>query len=301
MTQISTSRYFDSSNNQFQALQAQVNKLQEQISTGKKIAAPSDDSVGYQRLSGITQATADDQAWSSNITLAQTILQQADGTLGSITDRLQQVQELTVQASNGTLSAKDRTTLAGNIRAAIDDLVGLANTKDVRNQPLFGAATGSTAVTQDASGNVTFTGTGTPSAVPIGNGISIQPSDTATRIFGNVPTASGPTDVFTLLNNLANTLASGGTVPAGTLDSLNAAVSQVTDVRSAAGARSARLDLEATRLKDVGVTRETERSSIEDTDIQTAIVQLQKTSTVLQATQASFTKLSQLSLFDYIR
>ncbi|MFX8504472.1 hypothetical protein ABTL94_19600, partial [Acinetobacter baumannii] len=86
---------------------------QEQISTGKKIAAPSDDSVGYQRLSGITQATADDQAWSSNITLAQTILQQADGTLGSITDRLQQVQELTVQASNGTLSAKDRTTLAG--------------------------------------------------------------------------------------------------------------------------------------------------------------------------------------------
>ncbi|MFX7025312.1 hypothetical protein ABTI08_20680, partial [Acinetobacter baumannii] len=82
----------------------------------------------------------------------------------------------------GTLSAKDRTTLAGNIRAAIDDLVGLANTKDVRNQPLFGAATGSTAVTQDASGNVTFTGTGTPSAVPIGNGISIQPSDTATRI-----------------------------------------------------------------------------------------------------------------------
>ncbi|MGK3885400.1 hypothetical protein, partial [Enterococcus faecium] len=93
----------------------------------------------------------------------------------------------TVQASNGTLSASDRATLAGNVRAALQDLVGLANTTDVRGQPLFGSATGTTAVTQDSSGNVSFVGSGSPSGIPIGNNVSIQPSDTATRIFGNVP------------------------------------------------------------------------------------------------------------------
>ncbi|MFX8817158.1 hypothetical protein ABTM85_20095, partial [Acinetobacter baumannii] len=90
------------------------------------VAAPSDDAVGYQRLTSLNQAGVDDTAWGSNITLAHTIIQQADSTLGSITDRLQQVQELTVQASNGTLSASDRATLAGNVRAALQDLVGLA-------------------------------------------------------------------------------------------------------------------------------------------------------------------------------
>ena len=299
--QISTNRYYDRSNAQFQALQTQVDKLQEQISSGKKLLAPSDDAVGYQRLQGLKQAGADDQAWSGNITLSQTLLKQTDGALGSISDRLQRVQELAVQASNGTLSAANRQIIAGEVRATIADLVGLANTTDVRGQPLFGSSSGTTAVTQDAAGVVSFVGTGSPSSIPIGNGTSIQPTESAERVFGNIPTSSGTTDVFALLDSFASALESGSAPPADVLDSLNAAVTQVADVRGAAGARSTRLDLEASRLQDTATARETERSSIEDTDITTAITQLQKTSTVLQATQASFTKLSQLSLFDYIR
>ena len=47
--------------------------------------------------------------------------------------------------------------------------------------------------------------------------------------------------------------------------------------------------------------REAKRSGLEDTDITTTVVELQKTMTILSATQASFTKLSALSLFDYLR
>lgn len=300
--QISTNRYYDRSTTQLQSLQSQIDTLQEQISTGSKIQTPSDDAVGYQRLQGLKQGKADDTAWSGNITVAQAILKETDSTLGSITDRLQGIQELAVNATNGTLSDSDRKILAQSVRAALDDLVGLANTTDVRGEPLFGSATGTTGVNVDASGSVSFDGTGTPAPIPIGDGVSIQPSDTAERIFGNVPTAGGgTTDVFALLNNFATALESGGPVSNDVIDSLNAAVSQVTDVRSAAGARSARLDLETSRLSDTATTREEERSSIEDTDLTSAITQLQKTSTVLQATQASFTKFSQMSLFDYLR
>ncbi len=49
------------------------------------------------------------------------------------------------------------------------------------------------------------------------------------------------------------------------------------------------------------MTRETERSSIEDTDLTTAIIELQKATTILQATQASIGRLTSLSLFDYLR
>ena len=299
--QISTNRYYDRTNAQLSSLQATVDKLQTQISTGKKLIAPSDDAVGYQRLQGLNRGTADDAAWASNITLSQTLLQQSDTALGSISDRLQRVQELAIQATNGTLSAGDRQIIAGEVRAVLDDLIGLANTKDVRGQPLFGAATGDTAVTRDAAGNVTFTGVGDPAEIPIGDGVGIQPTQAAARVFDGIPTATGTTDVFALLGNFAAALESGGPVSTDVLDSLNSAVTQVASVRGVVGARSARLDLEASRLQDGELARATDRSSIEDTDVTAALIELQKTSTVLQATQASFAKFSQLSLFDYLR
>lgn len=299
--QISTNLYYDRSKAQFNVLQTQVDKLQTQISTGKKVQAPSDDAVSYQRLQNLTVGTADDTAWASNINLARTILSQADTTLGSITDRLQGLQELAVQANNGTLSGDDRKILATQVRAAIDDLVALANTTDVRGQPLFGAATGSTAVSVDASGTVSFTGTGQPAGIPIGQGTSVQTSETAERIFGNVPISSGTTDVFALLDSFATALEGGNTVPADVLDGLKAAGNQITSVRGVAGARSARLELEAGRIQETQTTRTASRSDIEDVDVPSAIADLQKLSTVLQATQASFSKFSQLSLFDYLR
>ncbi len=299
--QISTNLYYDRSNAQFSALSTKVNQIQNEISTGKKLNAPSDDAVGYQRLQGLNRGTADDKAWSSNITLAQTLLQQTDTALTSVTDRIQQVQELAVQANNGTLSADNRAALATQVRAALSDLVNIANSKDVRGQPLFGSATGDTAITQDASGNVTFTGSGDPPSIPIGDGNSVQPTESAQRVFGNIPTATGTTDVFSLLSSIASALDSGSPIPSGALDSLTAAGNQVSNVQGAAGARSARLDLEASRLQDTATARATETSSIQDVDVTSAITELQKTSTVLQATQASFSKFSQLSLFNYLR
>ena len=67
------------------------------------------------------------------------------------------------------------------------------------------------------------------------------------------------------------------------------------------GARGARLTIVSTAMTDAGTARETQRSALEDTDVTTTIADLQKTMTILQATQASFTKLSSLSLFDYLR
>lgn len=299
--QVSTNRYYDRSTSQLQGLQSQVDRLQEQISTGKKVIAPSDDAVSYQRLQTLTKTKADDGIWKDNISLAQTVLKETDATLGSISDQLQNLQEIALQATNGTLSASNRQTLAGTVQAALDSLVSLANTKDARGEPLFGGASGDTAVTVDASGAVSFTSTGTPSPIPIGNNNSVQPSETAQRIFGGLTTSSGATDTFGVLTNFVTALKSGAPIDKGVIDDLKSAFDQVTAARSAAGARSARLDIETSRLTDIATTRETERSSLEDVDPTEALIELQKTSTVLQATQASFTKLSQLSLFDYIK
>ncbi|MGY4394885.1 flagellar hook-associated protein 3 FlgL [Sphingomonas sp. UYAg733] len=300
--QISTSQLYDRSTSLMAKLSQKADRLQTQISTEKKLQAPSDDAVGYRQLAALKIGAANDTAYASNVGLAQSLLEQSDSALSSVETQLQRAQELVIQAGGATLSDDNRKVLAGQVRAILDDIVGVANSKDLRGQPLFGASSGDSAVSVASNGTVSFVGTGEPSAIPIGDGNSVQATDSAARLFGGIETAAGTTDMFALLSNFADSLDAGGSTAANTAagDGLKAALAQVTQARGSVGARGARMDLEAQRLKDVGTTREITRQGIEDTDLTAAITELQKTMTVLSATQASFTKLSSLSLFNYL-
>jgi flagellar hook-associated protein 3 FlgL len=110
--------------------------------------------------------------------------------------------------------------------------------------------------------------------------------------------------VFAVVKNLADSLGAGGGVSDAAKkaqDDLALASTQVANARGSLGARATRLKLDAAQIKATGADREIARSGLEDTDITAAVTELQKTMTVLQATQASFTKLSSLSLFDYLK
>ena len=302
--QISTAQLYDRSATLMQKLSQKADKLQIQVSSETRLLAPSDDVVAYQRLATLKQGKADDLATKGNVGLAQSLLQQTDSTLTSIENSLQQAAELALQAGNGTLTDSARATISTQLKGVLDDLVKLANTKDARGQPLFGAATGDTAVTIGANGAVGFTGTGTPPAIPLGDDQSIIATETAVRVFGGVQTANGATDAFAIISKLAAAIDAGGNVSsavAEATDGINASLNQVGTVRGSVGARAARLDLVADQMTDTAANREIDRSALEDTNVTETLTELQKTMTILSATQASFTKLSQLSLFDYLR
>ncbi|MFC3578911.1 flagellar hook-associated protein FlgL [Sphingomonas hylomeconis] len=305
--QISTSQLYDRSTAMMQSLSARADKLQTQISTGIRLTAPSDDVVAYQKLATLKRAGANDQAYTANINVATSVLAQSDTTLASIENQLQRAAELATQANNGTLSPENRKVIGEQLKGIVQDLVGLANTKDVRGQPLFGAATGDTAVTQGADGSVHFTGTGESAPIPVGDGVTVQANDSAARLFGGIASGSGTSDMFAIISTLAEALtsdtdataaATAAATQAGT--DLKAVLTQVASARGSVGARGARLDLELDRLSDTAITRESDRVGLEDTDATAAITELKKMMTVLEATQASFSKLSSLSLFNYL-
>jgi flagellar hook-associated protein 3 FlgL len=121
-------------------------------------------------------------------------------------------------------------------------------------------------------------------------------------VFGGIPGASGTTtDLFSVLTSFADALDSDASPVAAAstaTDALKASLDNVANSQASLGARNARLTMISTAMTDAGVTRETQRSALEDTDVTTAITELQKTMTI---PQASFTKLSSLSLFDYLK
>lgn len=296
--QISTNQFYTFNQNSMRSLGATADDLQTQISTTHRINAPSDDAVAWRRLQSLAQAGADDTAYGGNLTLVGTTLSQADGTLSSITDALQQAKELAVKANSGTLSASDRVAIADQLDAIVTNLVSYANVKDSRGAAVF-ANGDADAVTKNADGTFSFATTG-PTSIPVGANESIQPGDSAARVFIG---ASGG-NILSTISSLSAALRGSGNVSgiAGSAgDALQAANDQAASVQAALGARAARVDLETSRLKDVATDREATRSALEDTDVTATITNLQKTMTVLQATQASFTKLASMSLFNFLK
>lgn len=297
--QISSSLMFDRSAARMGSLMSNAVKLQTQLATGKKFTSPSENVAVGQQLAEFDRKNIDAAAYSSNMNMSSSLLSQADTTLDSIYTQMQRATELTVRASNGSLSVQDRKVIGDEMKAVVDTLIGLGNVTDSNGRALFGSASGDPAITKNTDGTFTYNTAPSLSEVPIADNMSIQPTETAARIF------QGPAgDTLAILSQLAAALQAGDTTgesARGALDKVNSATDQVSIVQASVGARAARVDLQQTLQENVSADREELRSSLEDTDMTATAAEFAKTMTILTATQSSFSKLSQLSLFSYLR
>lgn len=296
---VSSSLFYDRAATAMNRLSSQADKLQNDIASTKRLHVASDDSAAYSRLRTLARDTANADVDAGNLDTAASVLAQADTTLTSIADQIQRVSELAIKARGGTNNATSLGAIADEIDAIRDQLMALGNTIDVRGQPLFGGANGGPAVAIGTNGGYSFANT-TPSAIPTGNGQSVQPSETAARVF-----AIGQTNTLQVLDDISAALRAGGVgmdaAAATAITDLQVSSTAVLTVQASLGARAARVELEQSALTQSGIDREATRSGLEDTDVTQAFTELQKTLTILAATQASFTKLQGLSLFDYLR
>ncbi|WP_448659026.1 flagellar hook-associated protein FlgL [Sphingomonas sp. CJ99] len=294
---IATATFYDRSTALMLRMSDRADQLQTQIATGKKLVSASDDAAGYQRLATIKRQEADATATTANLALAGGLLAQTDTVLGNVDARLQRASELAVQANSGILSTSDRAAIAIELDTIRDELVSIANTRDSRGQPLFGGASEGDAFIRSADGSVDYAGSAAVS-VPVGDQRQVQATESGADVF--MP--AGGTDIFAALATLSTAVRAGDSAAIGSAnDDIQAAMDHVSGVRASVGARAIRVDLETERRTAEAADREIARSAIEDVDVTETVTELQKTLTILQATQSSFTRLSQLSLFDQLR
>ena len=298
---VATSLTFDRSRDLMSSLSAQADKLNTQLATNKRIQAPSDDAAAYRALVQLKRQSADGEAENENINLANALLSASSTALGSVEAQLVRVREIAINAGSSTLTADQKMALATELDVIVEDLLRIANSTDSRGSRLFSGASIAAPYARQSDGSIDYTGAGQAGAIPIGDGRTIDATTSGDAIFSNIPVAAGGTsDMFAILQSMSATLKADGAIGTAAAD-VQAVSASVTNARASIGARGARLELEQSRLQDLALTREEARSKIEDTDVAATITELQKTLTVLQATQASFSKLTQLSLFNYLR
>lgn len=303
MINLSTGAFYERSTSQIGSLRAQAELLQQQIGTGERLERSSDDPVAAARLRMLSRneriATVDTR----NSELAEADLSLTDQTLGSIANLVVRVRELAVQASNSTLSDDQRAAIGTEITSLRQNLVLLANSRNIAGHALLGGQAAGAAY-QDTGSGVQFVGTATLTPLEIGEGQSVVPGLTGPDVFEFV-TAGGPTDLFTVIGGLATALTGGGqaAVVASTaaLADLDAGLKKVTTAQTVVGGRLNWIDLMTERREATSERVADERSSVGGADIAVTMSRLQETLTVLEATQASFVKLANLSLFSMLR
>lgn len=298
--QVSTATFYNDTAKRLGSLNARAQTLQVEISTGKKVLSPSDAPEVSQQLAEIAQKDTDSQAYAANLKTADSLLSQTDSTIKQMIAQVTRVKELALNGANGTLGSNDLKTIGTEMASTLEAIVGLANVDNIRGEPLFGTTASVKAVTLKQDGTYLYAPTNV-SPIPIAAGQDVQATEGAARLF-KLPDG---TDLLATINTLATALQTGDATAAASansaLDTLQKGLDQLGDVQASVGARGARVDLQQNLLQTANTDRADLRSKLEDTDMTQAIVELQQMMSALSATQASFSKLAQLSIFDYIR
>lgn len=278
---IRTTRYSTSAEINRQAqLSSDIAKLQQQVSTGKRLTAASDDPNAAARISAIRQQQANNKVWEQNADTGTTIASTVDDKLTTMASALDRANEILITARNDTNSTVDRSALATELNGIADDLDSYANATDSTGAALFPD--------------------GTPHSLPVSDTLSLTATVGKTAVF-NLPASSGGQSIADFLRAAATHLTSGNTSGISTdLDTLGVAISQTGSVRTDQGLREQRFSDAKDRLTNSDTDLATERSSLEDTDLSTALSDVQSKQLALQAAQTVFAKEHKSTLFDIL-
>ena len=183
------------------------------LSTGLRINSAKDDAAGLaisQRMTadirglGVAIRNAND-----GISLAQT----AESSLGEVSNMLQRMRELSVQAANGTMTSTNRTALQAEFTQLVAEIDNVAKTTNFNGIKLLdGSATGLQLQTGASQGDVMSFSIGSNSSKALGlQGYKIEGQLTSGRIGGTAVTGLAFDDV---LINGKTAFAAIGNVPA---------------------------------------------------------------------------------------
>jgi flagellar hook-associated protein 3 FlgL len=164
---------------------------------------------------------------------------------------------------------------------------------------------------RDSNANLVSTGTYTPESAITFRGLSVNVRGTPALNDTFAIDRARTEDLFTTVDKLADALESNIVTPgqraqfnsqmAQVLTQLDTAQDSVLGVRSQVGSRLATLEAAKSARADQEVELQRITSELRDVDYAEAITRMNQQMVGLQAAQASYSRISQLSLFDYLR
>ena len=309
---VSTSTSYESGIAALNRQQAAQVKTLEQISSGRRMLTPSENPANYVRALDVSQAQSANAQYASNRQQVLSGLGMLEATFGDVTNLLQNTQELTIYAGNGTLTDSGRKAIATELRGNLDELLSLANRMDGNGQYLFSGYQGTTRPFADTGSGIQYSGVEGQRLVQVSSSRQLEANESGREGFERIPAAAGGyQSMFKTLGDLITLLetpvpdAAGRTALAGGLamaqTDLSSALDNVLRVHASVGTRMKEIGTLDAAGEEQNIQYQQRLSDLRDVDYAKAISELTQQQAYLEATQKAFLKVQGLSLFDYIR
>ncbi|MGB0721577.1 MAG: flagellar hook-associated protein FlgL [Gammaproteobacteria bacterium] len=172
--------------------QADTLRTQTQLSTGKRFSTAAEDPLGAAAAQRINTRLQELSAQDANISHARGNLSLEEEALNSVTNILNQAREIAVSSNNAVYDEVSLNQRADLIRQSIDELVSVANGRDMDGRYLFaGYADGAQPFSADGNGQVSYHGSQDQRMVNIGEGQMVAMADPGFEVFQNLRNGNG--------------------------------------------------------------------------------------------------------------
>ena len=242
----------------------------ERLSSGKKINTAADDAAGFAIAERMTAQIRGLNMATKNANDGLAMLAVIENATNDVTDMLQRMRELAVQAANDTNGSTDRSFLQEEVNSLISEVNRVANQTVYNNKVVLdGSLNGSIQVGTEAGQNVDF-------AID-----SIKTDDL------------GYTDDGGSFNSISSISLNSATEASDALSTITAAIEQVASDRASYGALQNRLEYTVSNLMNVAEFTTSARSRIEDADFAAESARLAKAQVLQQTGTAMLAQANQ--------
>jgi len=266
---------FDSAQRSLATLRSRQADLTNQVTSGSRIGAPSDDPVAAARLTRIAAQASRTADYRATIDTVRSDIRLSESSLAEASELMVRAKELALQGANGSLTADDRRMLAGEVAALQEQFISTANARGSRGSLFAGNRTDIAAL----AANGDYQGDTAEHEVEISPGVTTAVTVTGAEAF----TAAGGVDAFDTLTALRTALeGDNADAVAATLGNLEKSRAQIVRVQAKSGLIMNRLDSADEALSVTSLELDRRRSELGDVDPFGALSELSQLSTTLE-------------------
>ena len=281
-----------------QANLKRLDKINNQLSSGKTIRFPSDDPLRAASSLKFRTELAKVNQYKKNIDDGLTLLQTTESALTNIGDILQRIRELSVNASTDVMTVEDKQKIKAEVTQLKQQLVHEANSTYSGRYIFAGFKTDKPPYELDTvTDTVNYKGDNGKIEYELG------PFNTICVNFAGPEVFNCPRDMFQTLKDLEVALDAGDTETIGgsVLKKIDDSLENVITVRAKLGALVNRIETAKNRLEDDTINLKGILSKTEDIDIAEVIMDLKMQENVYMTSLAAGARIIQPSLLDFIR
>ena len=294
---VGTASLYGGIQQRLQRLTADLQDLNEKVSTAKKLNRLSDDPTALMDAMQVKTAMAQMDQYGRNLQSADSWFNTSESALSQVLDLVARAREITTTMGSDTQTAETRNSAAVEVGDLLDQVISLGNTQQSGRYIFAGFKTNTTPFTKVTAGGIEtaqYNGDTNNFQVQIGKGENLTVGENGQAVLMD-------STVFSTLGNLKKALENNdGAGISAQLDNLTTVEDHLNAQISDIGAKQNRAQVKESAFNQLNTDLQAQLSAAQDTDMAEVVIQLNAKQVTYQAALAAAARINQMSLLNYM-